>query len=192
MERFIADLVRNFESGKVDRREFCKTVALAATVYAAGDAAQAQAPRGFKVIGVNHISYTCPDYRRAADWYSMVFNLDQVGATNRDVALPFGKKGEKPLGITANDVPLTHIICRTRPQESVTRASTRPTRGRRSGAAPRPASMRASRGCGRTWWRAAGRSGSTTIRCCRRRLAISSARCRSMRSIAPSTRSSAR
>jgi hypothetical protein len=35
MERFIADLVKNFESGKVDRREFCKTVALAATVYAA-------------------------------------------------------------------------------------------------------------------------------------------------------------
>ena len=24
MERFIADLVKNYESGKVDRREFCK------------------------------------------------------------------------------------------------------------------------------------------------------------------------
>jgi hypothetical protein len=32
MERFIADVVKNFESGKVDRREFCKTVALTATV----------------------------------------------------------------------------------------------------------------------------------------------------------------
>src|SRR6266702_2312250 len=54
MERFIADLVKNYESGKVDRREFCKTVALAASVYAAGDAATAQAPRGFKMIGINH------------------------------------------------------------------------------------------------------------------------------------------
>ena len=45
----------------------------------------------------------------------MVFNLDQVGATARDVALPFGKKGEKPYGVSADDVPLTHIICRTRP-----------------------------------------------------------------------------
>ena len=51
MERFIADLVKTYESGAIDRREFCKTVALAASVYAAGDAAQAQAPRGFKMIG---------------------------------------------------------------------------------------------------------------------------------------------
>jgi catechol 2,3-dioxygenase-like lactoylglutathione lyase family enzyme len=78
MERFIADLVKSFESGKVDRREFCKTVALAATVYAAGDAAQAQATRGFKVIGVNHISYTCPDYTRARDFFINVFGLENA------------------------------------------------------------------------------------------------------------------
>ena len=76
MERFIADLVKNFESGKLDRREFCKTVALAATVYAAGDAAQAQATRGFKVLGVNHLSYTCPDYTRARDFQINVFGLE--------------------------------------------------------------------------------------------------------------------
>ena len=69
MERFIADLVKNYESGAVDRREFCKTVALAATVYAAGDAANAQAPRGFKMLGINHISYTCADYTKVRDWY---------------------------------------------------------------------------------------------------------------------------
>jgi catechol 2,3-dioxygenase-like lactoylglutathione lyase family enzyme len=78
MERFIADLVKSFESGKIDRREFCKTVALAATVYAAGDAAQAQATRGFKVIGVNHISYTCPDYTRARDFFINVFGLENA------------------------------------------------------------------------------------------------------------------
>jgi catechol 2,3-dioxygenase-like lactoylglutathione lyase family enzyme len=78
MERFIADLVKSFESGKIDRREFCKTVALAATVYGAGDAAQAQAPRGFKVIGVNHISYTCPDYTRARDFQINVFGLENA------------------------------------------------------------------------------------------------------------------
>ena len=69
MERFIADLVKNYEGGKVDRREFCKTVTLAATDYAAGDAANAQAPRGFKMLGINHISYTCPDYTKVRDWY---------------------------------------------------------------------------------------------------------------------------
>ena len=41
MERFIADLVRNFESGRINRRQFCEAVTLAATVYASGDAAKA-------------------------------------------------------------------------------------------------------------------------------------------------------
>ena len=37
-----------------------------------------------------------------------------MGATDHDVALPFGKKGEQPYGVTATDVPLTHLIIRTR------------------------------------------------------------------------------
>jgi len=64
MERFIADLVKQFEGGTLDRREFCQTVALAAAVYAAGDAANAQTGTGFKVLGINHLSYSCPDYTR--------------------------------------------------------------------------------------------------------------------------------
>jgi len=82
MERFIADLVKNYESGRVDRREFCQTVALAATVYAAGDAAKAQAPRGLKMIGINHISYTCPDYAKARDWYASVLGMDKTPGTD--------------------------------------------------------------------------------------------------------------
>ena len=78
MERFIADLVKAYESGKIDRREFCKTVTLAATVYAAGDAAKAQAPRGFKMIGINHISYTCPDYNKVRDWYISVLGMEST------------------------------------------------------------------------------------------------------------------
>lgn len=76
MERFIADLVKSFESGKLSRREFCETVALVATVYAAGDAANAQAPRGFKLIGVNHVSYSCPDYTKARDFYATVLGME--------------------------------------------------------------------------------------------------------------------
>ena len=76
MERFIADLVKSFEGGKIDRREFCQTVALAATVYAAGDAAHAQTSTGFKVLGINHFSYTCPDYTKARDFFTSVFGLE--------------------------------------------------------------------------------------------------------------------
>jgi catechol 2,3-dioxygenase-like lactoylglutathione lyase family enzyme len=97
MEKFIAGLVKDFETGKVDRREFCKTVALAATVYAAGDAAHAQAPRGFKVIGVNHISYTCPDYARARDFFINVFGLENAPAhdTGQRANLMFGPEQGK-------------------------------------------------------------------------------------------------
>ena len=78
MERFIADLVRKFEGGKIDRREFCQTVALAATVYAAGDAAHAEPRTGFKVLGINHLSYSCPDYAKARAFYTSVFDLDYI------------------------------------------------------------------------------------------------------------------
>jgi hypothetical protein len=60
MERFIAGLVQGLDSGRLDRREFCQAVALAAAVYNAGDAAQAQAQRGFKVIGINHFFLYLP------------------------------------------------------------------------------------------------------------------------------------
>jgi catechol 2,3-dioxygenase-like lactoylglutathione lyase family enzyme len=118
MEGFVARQVRDYQSGKISRRWLIETLTLAATTAVAGNSAGAAEPSGLDVALVNHVSYTCPDFRKAADWYSMVFNLDQVGATARDVALPFGKKGEKPYGISADDVPLTHMIFRTRPLDA--------------------------------------------------------------------------
>ena len=95
MERFIADLVRKFEGGKIDRREFCQTVALAATVFAAGDAAHAQSSTGFKVLGINHFSYTCPDYTRARDFFISVFALDSAKDTGDRANLMFGPEPGK-------------------------------------------------------------------------------------------------
>src|SRR5580704_18203051 len=97
MERFIADLVKSFESGKMDRREFCQTVALAATVYAAGDAANAQAPRGLKVLGVNHMVYSCPDYIKAREFQINVFGLENAPGhdTGKRANLMFGPEPGK-------------------------------------------------------------------------------------------------
>ena len=79
MERFIADLVKRFEDGKITRRQFCETVALAATVYAAGESAANAAPtQGFKMIAINHISYACPDYRKARDFYTSVLGMENA------------------------------------------------------------------------------------------------------------------
>jgi catechol 2,3-dioxygenase-like lactoylglutathione lyase family enzyme len=100
----------------MSRRALLETLTVAATTaYAATPAKAAPAPDpALKIQLVNHISYNCPDFKKGADWYSKVFNLDQIGASKIDVALPFGKRGEKPFGVAANDVPLTHLIIRTR------------------------------------------------------------------------------
>jgi hypothetical protein len=113
MEGFVAQKLNDYTTGKMSRRGLIETLALAATTVYAGGAKAAESP-GLTVALINHISYTCPDFKQAADWYSKVFNLDQVGPTDHDVALPFGKKGEQPYNVTAKDVPLTHLIIRTR------------------------------------------------------------------------------
>lgn len=98
MERFIADLVTDLDSGKMDRRQFCETVALAAVVYAAGETAANAAPaQGFKAIAINHISYACPDYRKARDFYASVFGMTLVPQSDngKQAFLMFGPEPGK-------------------------------------------------------------------------------------------------
>jgi len=114
MEGFVATKLHEFEQGKISRRKLIETLTLAVTTLYAAEGAGAAAPEGLKAALVNHISYTCPNFKQAGDWYSKVFNFDQVGLKDTEVTLPFGKKGEKPYNVTAKDVPLTFIICRTR------------------------------------------------------------------------------
>ena len=113
MEAFAAVKLDQFEQGRISRRHLIEALTLAVTAVSTG--AEAAAPGGAaKAVLVNHISYTNPNYRQAADWYSKVFNLEQVNDDGHNVNLPFGKMGEKPFGITANDVGPTFLICRTR------------------------------------------------------------------------------
>jgi tRNA A37 threonylcarbamoyladenosine synthetase subunit TsaC/SUA5/YrdC len=82
MEGFVAQKLNEFETGKISRRRLIETLTFAATsAYAAGSAsAQSESP--LKAQLINHVSYTCPNFKEAADWYSKVFNLDQVGPTS--------------------------------------------------------------------------------------------------------------
>src|SRR4029077_10491712 len=94
MEKFIDRLIREFESGALGRRELVQTLGIAAAVFAAGPPANAApagpglkgggadpqanaapAGRGLKGLGINHISYQCPDYKKARDWYSSMFGM---------------------------------------------------------------------------------------------------------------------
>jgi hypothetical protein len=81
-----------FETGTISRRDFCEGVALAAIVYAAGGAeANAAPPSGLKMLGINHISYACPDYRKARDFYSSVLGMEKLKDDGKErVNLAFG------------------------------------------------------------------------------------------------------
>ena len=108
MERFIADLVRKFETGALSRRDFCEGVALAALVYAAGGAeANAAPPNGLKMLGINHISYACPDYRKARDFYSSVLGMEKLKDDGKSrVNLAFGPApGKGGAFIVARNAP---------------------------------------------------------------------------------------
>jgi hypothetical protein len=115
MEGLVAATLNDFETGKISRRKLIELLTLAATTASAAGAAKAQNPDPtLKAQLINHFSYTCPDYRVAAEWYAKLLNLEPSGMTDREAVLPLGRKGENPYGVTANDVPLTHLIFRTR------------------------------------------------------------------------------
>src|SRR5262245_6701067 len=120
MKAFVASKLDDYTKGKISRRQLLEslTVAAAATV-ATGGAQAAPAPaanRALKAALTNHISYQCPDFHRVADWYSRVFNMEQVTYPSEptQIGMPFGRRNQKPLGVTADDVPTSYIVVRTR------------------------------------------------------------------------------
>ena len=81
MEHIIAGLLNDFERGKMTRRQLIQSLALTATAASAAGAAPlvaASAPAEgmkFKLLTVNHISYTVADYKKTRDFYTDLFDL---------------------------------------------------------------------------------------------------------------------
>jgi len=136
MDVMINTILNHFETGKIDRRTAIETIAVAAmTVYGAERlmdsslvAAPAVAPDRvhLNAILVNHISYTCPDYRKARDFYSDLMGM-KVTADKSDPKDPqygqcnlmfgTGTKEETPYGAPSG-TPLSFVIARSRPAPS--------------------------------------------------------------------------
>src|SRR3954454_16803053 len=127
MEGYVATKLDEFDRGRISRRRLIEALTMAATsVYATGSAKAQAASPPLKVALLNHISYSAPNFRQGADWYSKVFSLDQVNPKATEVSLPFGKMDEQPLGITAKDVPVSFIIARASDRPTNPRTSNRP------------------------------------------------------------------
>lgn len=71
MEAIISRMVKDFEEGRLSRRDLVKSLALAAVfVPASRTVGEATAVEGgFKTLSLDHISYQVADYRRTRDFY---------------------------------------------------------------------------------------------------------------------------
>jgi catechol 2,3-dioxygenase-like lactoylglutathione lyase family enzyme len=83
METVIAGLLKDFEDGKMTRRQLIQSLAMAAAAAMPGAAAMAQTaapqnkppipqafePTGWKTVWLDHISYSVSDYRRSTAFY---------------------------------------------------------------------------------------------------------------------------
>ena len=85
MEHAIAQLLQDFESGKMSRRQLIRTLALAA---AAGSGAalaseSVAAASGFKTVALDHISYQVSDYKKTRDFYADLMGMTVSGDNGR-------------------------------------------------------------------------------------------------------------
>lgn len=90
MERLIANLLRDFEKGKMGRRELIQSLVLTATAASTAGAAPSPPGSGFKAIAVNHISYQVADYGRTRDFYVDLFGMGVTEDDGTRCKLGFG------------------------------------------------------------------------------------------------------
>ena len=118
MESLIANLLKDFESGKITRRHLISSIALAATALSTAKTTSAAPPGNaspFKAVSVNHISYSVKDYQKTRDFYQELFGMERVrvdedrGVQSR---LHFGKEDSV-------------LICRNFPKDAP--ADSKPT-----------------------------------------------------------------
>jgi catechol 2,3-dioxygenase-like lactoylglutathione lyase family enzyme len=88
MEHIINKLLRDFEEGKMSRRQLVQSLALAATAAAAAPANAAGS--GFKAVTVNHISYQCVDYAKTRDFYADLLGMGIKQDNGRQCYMTFG------------------------------------------------------------------------------------------------------
>ena len=91
METLISQLLKDYEGGRMSRRQLIQSLALAALAGSAASSAHAQTGDGFKTMHLDHISYQVPDYRRARDFYAGLMSMSVVDDNGKDYCqLQFG------------------------------------------------------------------------------------------------------
>ena len=100
MEAVIATILKDFEDGKMNRRQLIQSLAMVAVAgpAAAGVAPQAPAPAAkapWKTVHLDHISYSVSDYKRSAAFYQSLMGWEIANDNGENQAtLKIGNVGE--------------------------------------------------------------------------------------------------
>jgi catechol 2,3-dioxygenase-like lactoylglutathione lyase family enzyme len=90
MEQLIAKLVKEFEQGRMSRRQLIQSLTVAASAAAAGAPASAAEDKGFQAVTVNHISYQVADYAKTRDFYAALLGMKVSHDDGKQCYLSFG------------------------------------------------------------------------------------------------------
>jgi catechol 2,3-dioxygenase-like lactoylglutathione lyase family enzyme len=94
MESIIAKLLNDFEAGKMNRRQLVQSLSVAAAAAAVPTTvigAEAPKPTGKLEAGyVNHISYSCNDYKKVRDFYVDLLGMKVTQDDGMQCRLVFG------------------------------------------------------------------------------------------------------
>ena len=96
METTIATLIKQFEDGKMTRRQLIQSLAVLATAGSAAAQTPAAAPAApWKTVWLDHISYSVTDYKKSAAFYQslMGWEMQNDNGTNQ-ATLRIGNVGE--------------------------------------------------------------------------------------------------
>lgn len=100
MEAVIATILKDFEDGKMNRRQLIQSLAMVAVAgpAAAAVAPQAAAPAAkapWKTVHLDHISYAVSDYKRSAAFYQSLMGWEIANDNGENQAtLKIGNVGE--------------------------------------------------------------------------------------------------
>ncbi len=112
METAIAQLLNQFENGRLTRRQLIQGIAAAA--LAAGGATATAQGAGFRTTNLDHLSYDVTDYRRTRDFYASLMGMTIANDNGKDACeLHFGDAR----GVGVRDRTMMSI--RTRPAARV-------------------------------------------------------------------------
>lgn len=90
MEKVLSDLLKGYETGQTNRRQFLQSLVAAVGAMSAQSSVAAQSSTRVKTSHVNHISYVVSDYKRSRDWYADVLGMSVTDEADDRCYLRFG------------------------------------------------------------------------------------------------------